>query len=111
MKKEVLTTWAGTKSHSPENQVNKLTHSKVIAPLFRTSPTDYTTLYTVLKLTQEISAFVIGPERQTVITLDLDLYSHALQIQRSVGNHNWKSSASWRFTHHLCCTTISWKDS
>ncbi|XP_044180398.1 uncharacterized protein LOC114947533 [Acropora millepora] len=92
-KKEVLTTWAGTKSlllsHSLENQVDKLTHSEVIAPLFRTSPTDYTALYTVLKLTQGISAFVVGPERQTVITLDLDLYSRALQIQQSVGNRNW----------------------
>ena len=92
-KKEVLTTWAGTKSlllsHSLENRVDKLTHSEVIAPLFRTSPTDYTTLYTLLKLTQGISAFVVGPERQTVITLDLDLYSRALQIQQSVGNRNW----------------------
>ena len=92
-KKEVLTTWAGTKSlllsHSPENQVGKLTHSEVIAPLFRTSPTDYTTLYTVLNLTQGISAFVVGPGRRTVITLDLDLYSRALQIQQSVGNRNW----------------------
>lgn len=92
-KKEVLTTWAGTKSlllsHSLENQVDKLTHSQVIAPLFRTSPTDYTTLYTVLKLTQGISAFVVGPERRTVITLDLDLYSRAPQIQQSVGNRNW----------------------
>ena len=92
-KEEVLTTWAGTKSlllsHSLENQVDKLTHSEVIAPLFRTSPTDYTTLYTVLKLTQGISAFVVGPERRTVITLDLDLYSLALQIQQSVGNRNW----------------------
>ena len=39
-KKEVLTTWADTESlllsHSPENQVGKLTHSEVIAPLFRT---------------------------------------------------------------------------
>ena len=81
MKKEVLTTWAGTKSlllkHSPENQVDKLTHSEVIAPLFRTSPIDYSTLYTVLKLTQEISAFVVGSKRQTVTTLDLNLYSHA----------------------------------
>ena len=42
-----------------------------------------------LKLTQGISAFVVGPERRTVITLDLDLYSRALQIQQSVGNRNW----------------------
>ena len=40
-------------------------------------------------LTQGISAFVVGPERRTLITLDLDLYSRALQIQHSVGNRNW----------------------
>ena len=93
VKKEVLTTWAGTKSlllsHSPENQVDKLTHSEVIAQLFRTLPTDYTNLHTVLKLTQGVSAFVVGPERRTVITFFLDLYSRALQIQQSVGNRNW----------------------
>ena len=32
---------------------------------------------------------MVGPERKTIITLDLDLYSHALQIQQSVGNINW----------------------
>ena len=40
-------------------------------------------------LTQGISAVVIGPERKTIITLDLDLYSRTLQIQQTVGNTNW----------------------
>ena len=39
VKREVLTTQAGTKllllSHSPENQVNKLTHPELIVPLWR----------------------------------------------------------------------------
>ncbi|KAG0728963.1 hypothetical protein GWK47_031346 [Chionoecetes opilio] len=32
---------------------------------------------------------VVGPERKPIITLDLDLYNCALQIQQSVGNDNW----------------------
>ena len=90
-KEEVMPTWAATKSlllsQSSESHVK--TNTEVIAPLFKTSPTDYTTLYTVLMLTQGISAFVVGPERKTIITLDLDLYNRALQIQQSVGNTNW----------------------
>ena len=83
--------WAGTKSlllsQSPRN--HRQTNSEVVAPLFKTSPTDPATLYTVLMLTQGISAFVVGPKRKTLITLDFDLYNHALHIQQSVGNTNW----------------------
>lgn len=42
-----------------------------------------------MQLTHEISAFVVGPERRTVIILDLDLCSRDFQIQQSVGNRNW----------------------
>ncbi|CAB3986726.1 Hypothetical predicted protein [Paramuricea clavata] len=88
--KEVMPTWAATKSlllsHTSPKCV--VTNSEVISPLFKTSPTDYTTLHTVLMLTQGISAWV-GPERKTLITLDLDLYNRALQIQQTVGNTNW----------------------
>jgi len=42
-----------------------------------------------LQLTQGISAAVIGPERKTLITLDLDLYARALKIQQAVGKTNW----------------------
>ena len=38
---------------------------------------------------QGISAKVVGPQRRTIITLDLDLYSRSLKIQQSVGNKNW----------------------
>ena len=92
-KEEVMPSWTGTKSlmlsQSPQN--HRHTNSEVVAPLFKTSPTDYATLDTVLMLTQGISAFVVGPERKTLITLDLDLYNHALHIQQSVGNTNWKN--------------------
>ena len=67
----------------------KWTNSQEIAPLFRTSPTDYTTLYTVLSLTQVISATITGPNRCTLITLDLNLYNREIQIQESVVNENW----------------------
>ena len=40
-------------------------------------------------LTQGISAFVVSPERKTLIMLDLDLYNRALYIQQSVRNTNW----------------------
>ena len=40
-------------------------------------------------LTQVISLVVVGPDRKTIITLDLDLYSRTLQIQQAVGNTNW----------------------
>lgn len=90
-KEAVMPTWAATKSlllssSSPERG---RTNTEVIAPLFKTSPTDYATLYTVLMLTQGISASVVGPDRRTLITLDLDLYNRAIQIQQSVGNNNW----------------------
>ena len=87
-KEEVMPSWAGTKSLML-SQYQTQTNSDVVAPLFKTSPTDYATLYTVLMLTQGISAFVVGPERKTLITLDLDLYNRALHIQQSVGNTNW----------------------
>ena len=79
------------RSCSPDN-------SEVVTPLFKTSPTDYASLYSVLTLTQDISAVVVGPERRTIITLDLDLYERALKIQQSVGSNRWILKASL-----LCC--------
>ena len=92
VKTEVMPTWAATKSlllSQKSQQNDKRTNSEVVAPLFKSSPTDYSTLYTILCLTQEISAVVVGPECRTVITLDMDLYERALKIQQSVGNSNW----------------------
>ena len=90
-KEEVMPTWAATKSLllSQSSQSHGRTNTEVIAPLFRTSPTDYATVHTVLMLTQGISAVVVGSKRRTVITLDLDLYNRALRLQQSVGNCNW----------------------
>ena len=76
-----------TYSESAQSHIN--TNTEVISPLFKTSPTDYATLHTVLRLMQGIYAYVEGPERETIIALDLDLYSSALKIQQTVGNSNW----------------------
>lgn len=92
-KEDVMPTWAATKSllisQSSDSHDHVRTNTEVIAPLFKTSPTDYGTLYTALQLTQGISAIVVGPQRRTLITLDLDLYARALKIQQSTGNTNW----------------------
>ena len=91
-KTDVMPTWAATQSlllSKTETFNKRPVNTEAIAPLFKTSPTDYATLYTVLCLTQEISASVVGPDRRTLITLDLDLYNRAIQIQESVGHKNW----------------------
>ena len=49
-------------------------------PLYPGSPTDWSNLYENLKICQDISA-VISPSSKTIITLDLQLYSKALQLQ------------------------------
>ena len=93
-KNDGMPTWAATNSllmsQSPAiKQPHTCTNTAVVAPLFKSSPTDYGTLYTILQLTQGISAKVVGPQRRTIITLVLDIYSRALKIQQSVGNKNW----------------------
>ena len=90
-KEDVMPTWSATQSFLLSQSTNSCTRTNtaVVAPLFKSSPTDYGTLYTVLQLTQVISAQVVGPHRRTLITLDLDLYARALKIQQSVGNTNW----------------------
>ena len=90
-KKDIMPIWAATRSLLLSNTHESITrtNTEVIATLFKTSPTDITTLYTVLLLTQGVSAVVVCPERKTILTLDLDLCSRALQIQQTVGNTNW----------------------
>lgn len=59
-KTSIMPTWAATNSLLLQvNSANvSKTHSEVVTPLFRQAPTDYATLYTVLSLTQNISAVV-----------------------------------------------------
>ena len=86
-----MPTWAATRSLLLSNTHESITrtNTEVIAPLFKPSPTNITTLYTVLMLRQVVSTVVVGPERKTILTLDLDLYSNALHIQQTVGKTNW----------------------
>ena len=59
-KSNIMPTWAAAKSPL-QPRCMKRTNSEVVAPLFKRAPTDYATLYTVLALTQEIAAVIVGP--------------------------------------------------
>jgi len=83
-----MPTWAATKALLQYKECIGHTNSEVVAPLFKMTPTDYATLFSVLSITQEFSAVVIGPEGHMIITLDLALYEQALKIQQSEEN-NW----------------------
>ena len=85
-----MPTWAATKSLLQSGQRVNHTNSDVVVPLFKSSPTDYATLYSVLTLTQEISAVVVGPERRT-------------KIQQSVGRNRWVLRAR---ELHLCFAAL-----
>eukprot|EP00795_Rhopilema_esculentum_P017661 gene17661-9309_t len=88
-----MPTWAATNSLVASKKEPFLKTSKtltgIIAPLLRSSPTDYTTLYKALCLTQGISAVVAGEGHKTIITLDLDLYERAVKLQQANGICNW----------------------
>ena len=60
-----------------------------MAPLFRSSPKDWATLYTVLSHMQDINAVVLGEDAKVLITLDIDLYKLAVQLIESVKNKHW----------------------
>ena len=49
-------------------------------PLYTGSPTDWTNLYSVLKMAQGINVAVTG-NKKTIITLDLQLYSKAMPLR------------------------------
>ena len=93
-KTDIMPTWAATNSllmSAPQVHLEnrQKTQSSIVAPLLRRPPTDFTALYTVLCQAQGISAFVVGPDHKTIITLDLDLYERALKLQSSTENTNW----------------------
>ena len=43
----------------------------------------------ILCMAQDISAVVVGPDRRTVITVDMDLYRAGLKLRASVKNKKW----------------------
>ena len=57
----------------------------------------------MLELTQNISAVVMGPDRKTVVTLDLDLYKRAIKIQSTQENTNWVLRAD---ELHICFAAL-----
>ena len=50
-------------------------------PLVAAPAHEWQTLITVLKQTQQINSMVLGPDRKTVITLDMALYERAKQLE------------------------------
>ena len=104
-KKLVMPTWSATNSLIMQMNDVELSkaNSEVVAPLFRQAPSDYATLYTVLELTQNISAVVVGPDQKTVITLDLDLCERAIKIQSTQENTNWVLRAG---ELHICFAAL-----
>ena len=93
-KKSVMPTWAATqhllakqKGGTPDKE--DVTNCEPVAPLFRDSPKDWATLWTVLSHTQDINALVLGEDAKVFITLDMDLYKLAVQLKQSVKNKHW----------------------
>ncbi len=87
-----MPTWSATQhilAKNDNHEVATKTHSQPVAPIFRNSPKDLATLYTVLSMSQDISAKIVGPNHRVIITLDMDLYKTALQLQMSVKNKKW----------------------
>lgn len=54
-----------------------------VLPLLMAPASDWSTLLTVLKQAQGINTAVVGPDRKTVITLDMQLYEKAKQLEMS----------------------------
>ena len=52
-------------------------------PLYPGSPTDWTDLYSALKMAQGINVAVTGNKR-TIIPLDFQLYSKAMQLREKI---------------------------
>ena len=80
-KSKVMPTWAATNSLLLLGKKVTKTNSEVLPPLLRRPPTDFASLYTSLKLVQEVSAVVVGPNKKPIITLDMDLFQRAVKIK------------------------------
>ena len=79
----IVPTWKVYNSKLCENIAYKTTYAEL--PLLKTSPTDWSTLYTALKICQGIST-TITPNKRTIITLDLQLYIKAIQLSDKIGD-------------------------
>lgn len=63
---------------SSSNQIKR--SNTLLLPLITGPAADYSTIYTALKQSQNITTWCLGPGQKTVISLDLDLYARALQL-------------------------------
>ena len=70
-------TWTGF--NSMVTKARSITNINAL-PLYPAPPTDFSSLYQALKICQNISTAMV-PRRKTIITLDLQLYANALQLQ------------------------------
>ena len=75
--KGLLPTWSAYNSLVTNSQ--KITTCQGI-PLYPASPTDWSSLYTSLKIVQGINVSVTN-SRKTIVTLDLQLYSKCMQMR------------------------------
>ena len=95
-KESVMPTWQGAlhlilkhRAKITNKDPPVKTNSQVISPVLRSSLKDLLNLYTALKMCPNISFEAVDPNRRVVVTLDVDLYKPALQIQISTGNKQW----------------------
>ena len=79
----IVPTWKAYNSKLCEKIATKTTYAEL--PLLSTPPTDWSTLYTSLKICQGIST-KIAPNKKTIITLDLQLYIKAVQLGDKIGD-------------------------
>ena len=77
----VLPTWPAYNSLITTNQNHSQPTSCHGLPLYPSSPTDWLSLYTSLKIVQGINVSVTGSKR-TIVTLDLQLYAKCLQLRK-----------------------------
>ena len=101
-------TWAAFNSLSAKEKVSK-TNRGVIGPLIRSPLTSPQTLHTALCLAQKINVSVVGIDRRTVITPDLDLYERAVKIRGNTRHRNRKGFENGRVAHYGCTFKVSWK--
>ena len=81
-----IPTWA---AYNSVVSLKTLPKTKVVVfPLVPAPAHEWSTLLTVLKQTQHINTIVLGPNRKTVITLDVQLYEKAKQLEMSCNESN-----------------------
>ena len=74
----ILPTWAATNSLMID-ETPEITKCRLL-PLFPGSPTDWSNLYTALKIVQGITT-TVSPNQKTIVSLDLQLYAKCVQLR------------------------------